>query len=368
MKICLISLHYSEYTYRLASALSRHHEVLLIVDRFNFINELDEDLLYKRQGNLNLYHIKIHRIKNPLVIYNVYQLVSSIRNFKPDVIHCQETLKACLYLSLPFVKKYPFVLTIHDHVSHSGADTQLATRNRFQLYKKRQRQHANAIIVHGKKISNETKLQLPWIKNMIFFINHGVLGEKSAYTTHKPALGSLLFFGRVEKYKGLVYFLDALDELNARGVKVKGLVAGSGSDLDNHRQRLSNTVNCDLMDYYLTPKQVQEVFLKSQIIVLPYTDATQSGVVSLALQYARPVVATDVGSLFEVVRDGQNGYIVPPGNSVLLADAIEKIIINPHIYEKMSHTAKQMAESEYSWESIAIKTIAVYQRVLSECQ
>ncbi|MFK5951342.1 MAG: glycosyltransferase family 4 protein [Methylococcales bacterium] len=367
MNICLLSLHYSDYSLRLASALSKRNNVLLIVSLDNFTNELPvkpEDITLP---NLTVVAIRHRNIKNPLVFLNALSIVSAIRRFNPDIIHCQETLKDYQVMALPFLSKYPFVLTIHDHVPHSGSDTQILKNSRHGRYRKILRKHADAFIVHGEKIAEEMRLMWPGLKNSIYTANHGVLGELPEKMNYDWEDSLLLFFGRIEEYKGLRYFLDALDILDKRGIKVHGLIAGKGTaSMDRERQRIAVMDNCEFRDEYIDNAVIPELFSSAHIVVLPYVDATQSGVASFALQYGRPIIATNVGGLPEMVRNNYNGLIIPPCDSISIADAIVKILSDRELSTSMADNSRQLAVSDYSWDNIARRTVSIYETVLND--
>ena len=69
-----------------------------------------------------------------------------------------------------------------------------------------------------------------------------------------------------------------------------------------------------------------ELFQRASIVVLPYIEGSQTGIIPIAYSFKKPVIATNVGSISEVVEDGVTGFIVPPRDSHALADAIIKIL------------------------------------------
>jgi glycosyltransferase involved in cell wall biosynthesis len=84
--------------------------------------------------------------------------------------------------------------------------------------------------------------------------------------------------------------------------------------------KIGNSVK--ITDRYVDNEEVEVYFKAADLVVLPYLSATQSGITQIAKAFGKPVVSTDVGGLSEVVEDGVNGYLVPPGNSLALADKI----------------------------------------------
>jgi glycosyltransferase involved in cell wall biosynthesis len=136
---------------------------------------------------------------------------------------------------------------------------------------------------------------------------------------------TLLFFGYVREYKGLEYLLRALP-LVAREVDVELLIVGEFYD-DRSRydalvEELAIGDRVRIVAEHVPDEAVGDYFAASDLVVLPYVSATQSGITQIAYAFGLPVVSTDVGGLPEVVRDGVTGYTVPPRDPEALARAV----------------------------------------------
>ena len=119
-----------------------------------------------------------------------------------------------------------------------------------------------------------------------------------------------------------------------------------------------------MIDRYIKDDEIPVLFSRANAIILPYTDATQSGVAAMALSYGRPVISTQVGSIDEVVKNGYNGLIVPPKDTAALSDAILKIISDQELALQMAKNARILAATELSWEVIANETISAYRKAI----
>ncbi len=365
MKIALISFHFSEYTFMLASALAAQHQVLLILNQENAERELGRRLSSAVGKRLKIVLLPERGLKNPLMLLNLFRVVAEVRQFSPDVVHCQEAINDYLMGALALLRKYPLVLTIHDHVPHSGIDAHEMTRKRIAVYRRRLRRMPDAVIVHGERIRSESEELLPWLRSRIVAVPHGPLGEAASVGGHDWVRGALLFFGRIEQYKGLRYFIDAVKLLNLEGVAVKGIIAGTGLDLEQYRAEIKADDSFELIDRYIGDDEIPGLYGRANIVVLPYTDATQSGVVAMALRFGRPVVASDVGSIGEVVRDGYNGLLVPPRDAAALAHAIKRLVEDQQLAKTMAANATQLAATELSWEAIADSTVNAYRLAIA---
>ncbi|HEX5126924.1 MAG TPA: glycosyltransferase family 4 protein [Rhodocyclaceae bacterium] len=364
MRVVLIALHFAEYAARLALALalSDEHEVLLILRADNANNELSPRLYDDLTRKVQVHCVEHRMLKQPSVAGAALRIVRRVVTFHPDAVHAQEQMTdyGCWAL-LWLMRRYPTVLTVHDHVSHSGVDSKIPMRKKFYL--KQIRKRAQHIIVHGECIRQE--LVATRIRDLasVSSIMHGVLGvDKLCADTGYP-LGSpsLLFFGRVEAYKGLGVLLDALDLLRSESsLAVRLVVAGRGSDLDQYRARIAADKNVELLDRYIAPEEISDLFARNTVVVLPYIDATQSGVAALAFACGRPVIASATGALPEVVRDGETGLLVPPNDAAALANAIHRLLTDRALWKLLADGAHALATGDLSWPSIADKTTNAY--------
>lgn len=139
----------------------------------------------------------------------------------------------------------------------------------------------------------------------------------------------LLFFGKIRNYKGLGVFLRALGLMITK-VPYRAVIAGEFYiDPAPYRRLVRDLGLHDRVvwrDRYISNEEVPELFRSSDVVVLPYREATQSGVVPIAYQFEVPVIASDVGGLSEVVIPGDTGFLVPPEDPEALAGAIDAFL------------------------------------------
>lgn len=143
-------------------------------------------------------------------------------------------------------------------------------------------------------------------------------------TTHRL----ILFFGLIRPYKGLDVLLEAFRLLSDTDPDVRLIVSGEFYEKpERFEPLLSELVRSGrliLRDRFIPNEDVHLHFRAADLVVLPYRQATQSGIIPLAYQYGRGVVSTRVGGLDEMVADGESGFLVPPEDPVALADAIRR--------------------------------------------
>jgi glycosyltransferase involved in cell wall biosynthesis len=364
MRVALVSFHYAEYSSRLAMALSAQHEVLLILDSANAQYELSSPLreaIVERR--LVRWFPRQRRLNAP---FELARLLWTLRRFQPDVIHVQEVYK-CLptWANDVLRSSVPLVLTAHDPMPHSGGlDRRAAAALPCRV---RLRALADCVIVHGDRLRNEWSEREPELGPRLASVPHGVLGSSIPATLADPS--TFLFFGRIESYKGLAFFLKAGTLLVQRGFSPRLIVAGTGSDLEHHRAEISKMPWVELLDRRIDADEIPDLFARSSAAVLPYTDATQSGVAAMAFGFGRPVISTNVGGLPDVVCDGYNGLLVPPNDAEALAEAMSRLIASQGLRESLTSGASAYGGTELSWDSIARRTSAVYERAIrSHCR
>jgi glycosyltransferase involved in cell wall biosynthesis/SAM-dependent methyltransferase len=171
----------------------------------------------------------------------------------------------------------------------------------------------------------------------------------------------LLFFGFVRPYKGLEYLIEALPEVLRRH-EVKLFVAGEfwkdKADYETLIRDRDLERNVRLVDRYIPNEEVGTYFAACDAVVLPYVGASQSGIVQLAYEFGRPVVATTAGGLPDVVEDGKTGYLVPPRDSRALADAIVKLFSADRA--AMEENCKDRART-LSWDALVEQIELLYE-------
>jgi glycosyltransferase involved in cell wall biosynthesis len=251
-------------------------------------------------------------------------------------------------------------MTVHDFAPHSRRDFR-----KERLYARWLRGQARRLIVHGTRTQAESEKHDRRLAGRVDAIPHGTLGRAEVtddISGDEP--GTFLFVGRFEAYKGLRYLLDACEILRSRGHDFRLIVAGNGSDLEQHRRRIGASAWAELIDRYISAAEVPALFRRASAVVLPYTDATQSGVCALAFACARPVVASRTGDVSEVVIDSETGLLVPPRDAQALADAMAKLLVERRLRDSLAAGAGRFAKEKLAWARIAEMTCDTYRRAI----
>ena len=165
----------------------------------------------------------------------------------------------------------------------------------------------------------------------------------------------ILIFGHMGPHKGLPLMFEAFEKIMKEKSNIKLLVAGSNHP--NFPNYLEEFVKAHIPNVefsgYVPQEKLGSVFRMADVVVLPYnaTPGT-SGVFHLACGYGRPIVASDLPEIREMVDDGASAILVPPGDVNALKNAILKVLFNKEIAAKMSEQNLNFAQRE-SWSSVA---------------
>jgi len=176
----------------------------------------------------------------------------------------------------------------------------------------------------------------------------------------------LLFFGFVREYKGLDVLLDAVLELDPEQRYHLIVVGEFYEDPRKYRTRLDRLRErgqLTLVDRYVPNEEVPLYFSAADLVMVPYLSATQSGVIQIAYAFRKPVVASSVGGIPEVVVDGATGYLVRPGSARAIADAVRRhfAIDEPGRFED----AIARESEKYSWDRMVETIETVCERIAS---
>jgi len=170
-----------------------------------------------------------------------------------------------------------------------------------------------------------------------------------------PGASVALFFGFVRPYKGLVHLIDALPLAVSRVPDLRLVVAGecwgSPAPYLDRAAALGVADRVRFDDGYIPNERVGIYFAAADVVVLPYVEASQSGVVTQAAEALVPSIVTRVGGLPEAVEDGVSGLVVPPGNAGALADALARVLGDPAMGDRL-RAGVAATRSRFSWDGV----------------
>lgn len=298
---------------------------------------------------------------------------TTINTFNPDIVHisgAQEWNPAIgRYLKQ---RRIPFVYTVHDVIHHEGVPLY------FRITESIFRKLPTGFVV----LTEAAKQQLvdqgrPLDK--IRVIPHGTYAffeELSGdATAEKNGAGNgadeastapkeILFFGRIEPYKGLPVLVDAVLPLLEANSDWKLVIAGSG-DLGELAPALDHP-QIEVINRFVSDAEVASLMRRAAIIALPYLSATQSGVIPTAFPFEKPIVATAVGGIPDMIRDDVTGLLVPPNNVGALREALSRLMADEALRERLGKAGAEFARSALDWHAIAVAHVNFYRDLLLE--
>ena len=370
----------SHYTSYLAYGLSKYRDIIL----YGFSSEEYNVTGAATQKRIKFYNIR-EKLSNesstskiilePLVLFFI--LFKAFTKSGYDIVHVQGYLPIFFFF-IPWLKltRKKIFWTVHDvnfRTTNPGVRGKLdfaytVTISEPSLLAK----YADTIIVHGNllknqlfaKGTNDKKIHVIPHFDYGYLLNdrqqvNAKLTEENLHTDY------VLFFGRIAPYKGLELLVNA-----SRIVKMKMghefilLIAGEGdiSLLKNHMSD-DDYAYIHILNKRVPNQEIPSLFKGAKFLILPYVDASQSGVIPLAYTFSKPVIVSNVGSLSEYVEHGKTGLIFEPSNTEQLSKYIVDLAKNSELCEQMGINANRKLLNEMSLELCCDKLNHLYNTI-----
>ncbi len=334
-------------THNIARQLAiRGHEV-------HVITSLSKNLPRECEENGFFVH-RVKTIKKVILFGLSYNLASLpvVRRVNPDIIFCQYVSSGLAgYLAKEFIKK-PYV------VCGQGSDVYLPWAFK-SIISKLVLRGANAIIALTEHMKKE--MQKMCDRDM-FVIPNGVdLSRFNGLSRVdiRTQLGIcnekvILFVGRLSPIKGLKYLLAAMKIIADRDRNVKLFLVGDGEEREYLKELVRNLNIKQHVTFIgkVPNEKVPEYMVASDIFVLPSLSEGFPVVTLEAMAAGLPIVASRVGGLPEIIKSGENGFLVEPKNPKEIADKLWLLLEDEELRTKMRSNNKEMAK-DYSWEKVS---------------
>lgn len=303
-----------------------------------------KDLFYKK----DLYIWKSHRNKYIDNFLNGIKIHFKFLRRKFDFAIYPNAGKRSLIVEM-FLRVRENIVIFHDVIPHSGANMDKRRDEEVFLGK------ADNILVMSKQFIPIVEKLIHKSKHNILYMRHGTMSYPEYTGTfseedYKKRI-NFLFFGRIQKYKGLHILSKAFEKVQKQFPDVYLTVAGSGdfSEYEEEYEALNNTT---VMNKYITDDEIAYLFSKpNTVVVMPYIDATQSGITGMAYNYETPIISTDTGGLKEQLFDGEVGVFVKPSDADDLAEKMIRFITEPDLFAQQK-SLMQESKEKMSWKYI----------------
>lgn len=254
----------------------------------------------------------------------------------------------------------PLVITAHDVLPREARPGQRAAQRR--LYRR-----FDAVVVHSQHGARRLTDDLGIERSRVHVIPHGALTHltRDVGDGTPPPLQTdakvVLCFGLMRPYKGLDLLLDAWGE-GIEGAEL-WLVGMPRMDISALRSRAGASVR--FLARYVDQRELAGCFERADLLVLPYREIDQSGVLFTALAFGKPMLLSDVGGFPEVAQRGA-ARCFPAGDARALREALEELLASPDELARMAAAASAAAAGDYSWEAIAARTLELYEALLAQ--
>ena len=292
-----------------------------------------------------------------------------------DVVHFQWLAVQHLDgLLLP--RGRPLVITAHDVLPREARPGQRAAQRR--LYSR-----FDAVVVHSEHGRARLVEELGVERGRVHVIPHGAFAHLAA----APAAGDglpaapaspsasadgagglegaagppvVLCFGLMRPYKGIDVLLEAWHGIEGAELWVVGMPR-----MDISALRRDAPAGVRFEPRYVAEEELAGYFARAQLVVLPYREIDQSGVLATALAFGRPLLLSDAGGFPEMAATGA-ARIVPAGDARALHEALVELLGDPEGLARMAAAASRAAAGELSWAAVAQRTRELYEQLLAE--
>lgn len=357
----------SHYTGLMNRSLSEKYETVMISYKMQY----PKFLFKKEQRDYENDSFKIENTQYLINTANPFNLISTsrkIRKMKPDVVIFQwwhPYFSPCYWIMEKCLHGIKKMFVCHNVFPHE----------RFPMDKfltKMVLKSGDCFITHSAKDAKDL-LTIKKTENVVQAVHPTYNAFKFENLTAEEARKRLnikeeehvlLFFGFVREYKGLKHLLRAMPELKKTDPKIKLLVVGDfGEDEPEYMDLISELDIKEVLAIYkgyIPDKEVEQYFAASDLVVLPYESATQSGVVQMAYGFGKPVLVTEVGGLPDVVTDQKTGYVVTPKCPGEIAEKVQEFFARHRAEEFSEHIKAE--EYKFSWDRMREHVETLYEK------
>lgn len=295
------------------------------------------------------------------------RLLFHVNFYKVDILHFQ--ISPLPWIDNIFLKLYKrkckVICTIHNTLSfHGGANflQRIGFKSLIRNY--------DLCIVHSSYSKKVLEDDYDIRSDNIFIIHHPLFNKVRKINSKKYCdldrkKINILYFGIINKYKGVDIFLRSLrflDEniLSQLDINIAGkLLVKRNSILEiSKKYNLGKYVNFNFG--WIDENTKEDLFENAHLVVLPYLHIDGSGVLADAFEYNLPVIASDIGSFSELIIENEMGYLFDSANEKALSLTIEKMIENKFYLVNMSQKISDLARKIDDWDVTANKILEIY--------
>ena len=286
-------------------------------------------------------------VSYPQNIKVYWELCRFIKKLDVDIVHITSSL---LYTQFPlYLFRKKMVLSVHDPLPHINVKSWRSDMQLKIAYKL-----IEHLVIFNSAQKEEFILRYGLQKKDIHLSQLSAYTYLTAYDTKEPIINGdyILFFGWIRQGKGVENLLPAMKNVHDIQPNLKLVVAGKG-EFYFDKSEYDNLNFISIINRFVPDYELANLVANCKFVVVPYTEATQSGVIMSAYAFAKPVLATNVGGLPEMVGGDEFGKVVKAGSVDALEDGILEMTGDKEVVAKKSRRIKeQYFVGEKSWATI----------------
>jgi len=352
------------YSIQLANGLNNYTDVSLVIpeggDAIKYIDDGVNYTPYTIPAYDNIMNKPNAAIK---MYYNIYK---SVKKTDPDIVHNTFSGPTQSLLALPIFNFFsaPVVSTLHDPVKVTGKEITKFNQIYYIVKNKLGVCASDLTLVHGESTLKQA-IEAGYGQSDMKTISHMKydIFKLFDYEKFKTEPNTLLFFGKIRPEKGFDRIIPILDEVEQEIPDVSAIVAGKPQESQNKLvEKLRKDGRVELHAKYIPNNRVGEFFTRASIVVLPYYRATSSGVLMTAYAFEKPVVATKVGDIPQLILEDRVGYI--SNNVNRISKPIIQLLTNKCAYQDKKENIQESA-IKYSWKRVGLQTKGLYNSMIT---
>lgn len=293
-----------------------------------------------------------------------------------SVIHVQwlrlNLIEGLVFSILARISGKKTVYTAHDVLPHMK--DRWYTRILFRLIYGIQ----DMIIVHTQFIHDRIRNEFNISQSKLAIVKHGVYDADNHHfitrNSSREKLGIdissrvILFFGIITKYKGLDILLKSFNTLSEKNKHFRLIIAGriSNEYVNEFHEMLKEYDNANILKFlrFIENDEVEYLFKASDVVVLPYLEASQSGVLFMSYAYGRPVIAPYLGGFPDDIDPNKTGMLFTTGSPESLKETISEFDSRYSIlFQNAEEYITNFARENYSWEASGIELMKIYEKI-----
>jgi glycosyltransferase involved in cell wall biosynthesis len=228
----------------------------------------------------------------------------------------------------------------------------------------------DAVVIHSEHGAARLRDEVGLDPAKVHVIEHGAFDYLTRMPDPAPLPAELagaegpvvLFFGLLRPYKGIDVLLEAFQSVEGAELWVVGRAMMPLDPLRELAERAPGRVR--MLPRFITDPEIPALMRSADVVVLPYREIEQSGVLYTALAFGKPIVLSAVGGFTEVAEAHHAARLVPPDDPPALASALNALLSDPAERERLASAASAAAAGPYGWDTVASRTLSLYERLL----